>query len=218
MPLNCSSSLFSFFHFFKRTFLQHIQLLLLDFDPVKNGQTQSLSSGHLKHQKIHLVYLFPALSMLAIAVETHCIYLQAWLRSNPELLNFLLARRLMPRSFWAQSDAIVELGIAMTTASFFCLLLETKLPLKYQMIVAQESNHTPRLLQNGHFLNASEADRILTFRGSMHRLLQGAIVTIFLIMSTFFLNCFRLTWSPEHSWIVTIAKFWELVIFSFYLQ
>ena len=221
MPFICISSFFSFVHInqiFRNTFLKHIQHLLLDFDPVKDEQHQNFKSNeqHLEVLKIHTTYLFPALSMIAIAIETHWIYFQAWLTENTELLNSLLARRLMPRSFWAQSDAITELGLAMTTVTYCCLLLETKLPFKYHMVLLTQ-NSKPALLQNGRLLEPSETNQILRIRRSTLRLIRGTIVTVFLFITTFFLNCFRLTWSAEHSWTMTTVKFLELIIFSLYL-
>lgn len=128
---NKKFSLDYFGHFLKQSFINHVQLLLLDFDQVKDASRKPeitkeiLLHPKLQHpfeknlstqKKINTVFFFPMASMLLVSIETLFIYVQASYQHKPEVLNNILARRLFPPSFWAQSDTMVNLG------GFFYLL------------------------------------------------------------------------------------------------
>lgn len=235
--MSVSNNKFSFVyfgHFLKQTLINHFQLLLLDFDPVKdasrkpeitketllNSKLQNSVDNLSTQSKLNTIFLFPMISMVAISIETLFIYFQASYQRKPEVLNYLLARRIFPPSFWAQSDAMVHLGQLMTTIVYPCLLFDTNQEQnKYNMYlftnIKTGSPHDFEIIQNGRLLSKKETLLIGRYRCVMNRLIRWTIFSIFLLLITFFGNSFFLTWSPHVG--LNSFKFVESVLFTVYL-
>ncbi len=204
---------FSFIHlcrFLKQALLNHFQQLLLDFDPVKDGRKlgvtkeellysklqkqNSLSEQDNRTSKMNFTYILPALSMLAISLESEYIYLKASYRRQPKLLNNLIARRIFPSSLWKQSDVMMQIAHFLTTTIFLCLLLAPKLEPKFVMYIfhrKQDNNdEVVEIVQNGRLLGKAETLLIARYRTQMNRFIRWIMFVLFLLLAAFFGSSF----------------------------
>lgn len=223
----------------KQTLLNHLQQLLLDFDPVKDARKLDMTKDELLFSKLqqqqnpinifsfsknkkrtfNSIYLFPASSLLAITIESQCIYLVAGYKRQPEILDTLIARRIFPPALWAQSDVMVQLGLLMATSISLCLLLTPKVEDKFVMYLfeqqtANEENQV-EIIQNSQRLKKAETVLIARYRLKMNRRIRWAISVLFTLLAIFYVYSFILTWSlsPGQNYF----KLVELILFTAYL-
>lgn len=231
--VNVEQFLKHFFQLLKFKFVKNFQLLLLDFDPVKNvsynpkfTKEQLLNSKLRKLQfplenasttnKINIIYLFPMTSMLAIIIESLYINLQASYQQKPEVLNTLLARRIFPPSTWAQADLIIHIALLMSTLIYICLLFDRNLNNnKFTMYLFKTGNTEVDIVQNCQLLNKNTSSLIARSWSNVNRIIRWIIFIVFIQLVTFFLNSFFLTWSTNLG--QNSLKFIEMIIFTAYL-
>ncbi len=161
----------------KISLVTHFHTLLFDLDPVKDqfqhgfiNKSQLLTKKHLlkkekflkiSKQKLNFTYLLPFLTMMYSNAETHLFYAYAYLSAslNSKTMKFsnytsdtqfLVGHRVFHRSFWTQSDTMMELGLLMTGAIYLLLFFASALEDKFVMyLFVDRQNFNVEIVQGG---------------------------------------------------------------------
>ncbi len=221
---------------FKQALLNHIQQLLLDFDPVKDGQKLRITREELLYSKlqqstnsirtsssktkINSIFLLPAASMLAISLESQFLYFKSRFDKQSDAVNQVIARRIFPSSIWKQSDVMMVLAHLLTTTIFLLLLFDDQLESKFVMYLFKVGSDKKEIeiIQNGRILGPAETTLIVRYRTSMNRRVRWIILILFLLLAAFFGSSFLQTAeSHKLSNQVYLLKLVEMVFIILYL-